>query len=297
MNAKLKIVFKIVYILLAFAFMAYYLITNWAQLLKHDWQPYPLLFIPAIILFWAAILGPVLVFKILFKKIADYNFRFVQMFRIFNLSFIGRYLPGKVWSVVGMVHYTGEYGIDRRLSLAVIVVNEVCYKASGLLWGSIYFALTEREGILPYVSFSAMIIGLIIIHPRILNRIVNFISKLFKKDRVELNIDYLSIIGIFSAYFLFWGIYGAGFYTLTQVVGKGGPFNSLEIISFFPLAWTAGNLAIFVPGGIGVREGMLVLLLSQYMALETALVITILQRILTTLIEGSNALASLAIKK
>jgi uncharacterized membrane protein YbhN (UPF0104 family) len=48
---------------------------------------------------------------------------------------------------------------------------------------------------------------------------------------------------------------------------------------------TLGLITIFAPGGLGVREGALVYLLSLVMAAPVAVVISILTRIWMTLIE------------
>ncbi len=297
MNKKFSAILKYVYILLAFGFMAYYLTVNWSKLNGFDWHINIWYLIISIILTWLALFGPVVVFRLLFTKIAGYRFNLPEIFRIFNLSFIGRYLPGKVWSVLGMVYYTGEYGIGKRLSMTAVIINEVCFKGSGLFWGLAYFLISRKytEFHIPVVS--VMILAFIAIHPSILRKVLDYGSRLLKKDTIELNISYSSIIIYFVIYLVFWGIYGLSLYMLIQAVHPINAVNAAAVISFLPLAWTIGYLAVFIPGGIGVREALLVALLSAYMSAEIALVIALVQRIISTLIEAVNALVSLTIKK
>ena len=57
-----------------------------------------------------------------------------------------------------------------------------------------------------------------------------------------------------------------------------------------------GYIMLFAPGGIGVREGMLTLTLSEFMSPEVALVIAIAQRIWTLAVEGMNFAHGMLIK-
>ena len=51
------------------------------------------------------------------------------------------------------------------------------------------------------------------------------------------------------------------------------------VASALVLAWIVGFLAVFAPGGLGVRESVLVLLLEQVMPVGPAVVLTALGRL------------------
>jgi uncharacterized protein (TIRG00374 family) len=63
----------------------------------------------------------------------------------------------------------------------------------------------------------------------------------------------------FFGSWLFWGI---GFYVLTASLSHHAV--PLSIIFCFPLAGTLGILFLLAPGGIGIREGIMVGYLSQF---------------------------------
>jgi hypothetical protein len=297
MNDRSRTILKSLFIIAAFGFMAYYLISNWSRLDHYDWQLNYYYLIASMIMVWLYLLGPVIIFKLIFKHIADHDFSFPTMFKIFNLSFIGRYLPGKLWSVVGIVYYTSEYGISKRVAMAGVIINEVCFKSSGLLLGLLYFAYSGAYPIMKYMALVLIVVGLIAIHPRILQPILNYLLKLLKKDQLRLNITYSTILGYFFLYLIFWSIYSLSFYLLIQAISPVHIASPLKFLAILPLAWTVGYLAIFIPGGVGVREGMLVALLTSYITPEIALVIALAQRLISTAVEGINALISLLIKK
>jgi uncharacterized membrane protein YbhN (UPF0104 family) len=64
----------------------------------------------------------------------------------------------------------------------------------------------------------------------------------------------------------------------------------------FAFSLTIGFLAVFVPGGLGVREGILVLLLSLYFPLPVATLISIFSRLYISVVELGGFLVSWAIK-
>jgi uncharacterized membrane protein YbhN (UPF0104 family) len=55
------------------------------------------------------------------------------------------------------------------------------------------------------------------------------------------------------------------------------------------MAWVAGFLAVTVPGGIGVREGVLIVLLGPLLGAETAAVIAATHRVFLTALELASA--------
>ncbi|MFC2114325.1 hypothetical protein ACFLRI_03150, partial [Bacteroidota bacterium] len=77
-------------------------------------------------------------------------------------------------------------------------------------------------------------------------------------------------------YICTWSLWGMGFYFLSSSISPTFFPNFLA----FPLASTAGMLAIIIPGGLGVREGILTYALHQSgMLLEIAGSISILARL------------------
>jgi uncharacterized membrane protein YbhN (UPF0104 family) len=69
----------------------------------------------------------------------------------------------------------------------------------------------------------------------------------------------------------------------------------LSLTAAFAFSYTLGFLAIFVPGGLGVREGILILLLSHYFPLPVATLISLFSRLWMTAVEVFGLLVSLKI--
>ena len=66
----------------------------------------------------------------------------------------------------------------------------------------------------------------------------------------------------------------------------------LLVVSAFVASWAAGFISVITPGGIGVREGVFVILLSSFLTVHEAALVAILARALWTIAElGCASLA------
>lgn len=292
---KVKAILKILYMLLALAFMIYYLAKNWGSLIEYEQQFNVIYLLLAFMFLWLALASHVALMKIIFAETTHVKIGFWKMFRVFNLANLGRYLPGKLWSVMGMYYFTGEYGVSKKNTTMAVIANEITFKGAGLLLGICYLLFSEsyRE-YLPLLT-GLLIAGLVALHPAIIGRLINFGLKILKKEQLKINFGYPTILKLFFYSILLWLIYSLAFYALVRSITPLELRNPLKFAAIMPLSWTIGYIALFAPGGFGVREGMLVLLLGEILPPEVALAIAVVQRIWFLLVEGANALLALAI--
>jgi uncharacterized membrane protein YbhN (UPF0104 family) len=76
--------------------------------------------------------------------------------------------------------------------------------------------------------------------------------------------------------------------SVTVLIGSLAPSAStgqrlLAGVAGFALASAGGMLAVLFPAGVGVRDGLLLLMLEKLMPLPTAMAIAVLARFITTL--------------
>jgi uncharacterized membrane protein YbhN (UPF0104 family) len=293
---KSSALLKILVAVIAIAFMGYYLYKNWSDLQQYHWQFNLFLFLISILILWLALFAIVLIFKLIFKKLINVDIGFLQMFRAYNISNIGRYLPGKVWSIFGLFYFTGQYGINKKQTTLAIIANEVSYKGSGALLGLCYFLFSSSfQNYLP-LMIALLVACLVVIHPRILDKIINLALKLIKKQPIEMDFSYSTIFVFFLMYIIVWEIHSLAFYVLVNSITSLESVNIFKFSTILPLCWVVGYIILLTPGGIGVREGMLVITLGEFLTPEVALVVAILQRIWFILVEGINVLISFAIQ-
>ena len=253
------------------------------------------LFIATIFLIYSNIF-PVFVWKFLIKKLGGKLNR-NQALKIWFLANTGRYLPGKIWSQAGIIILAEKEGIKKNISVQSLIYSQFYSILVGLFIVMIVFKNYLKEnGYLEIPDSTIYIIliitSIIVFNPKILNSVLNlFLIKIFKKNKLKDNEDILlkkkDIFLFVCLQFINWLNIGFTFYLFT--IAFTGDFslifNNPKYLLILPAAWTLGLLAIFTPGGIGVREGILILFLTSIIGPELALILPWLNRIWITAIE------------
>jgi len=212
--------------------------------------------------------------------------RLGSMVSIWMLSLIGKYIPGSVGQIMSRIYLCEKKGVAKSATLIsivlemglVVVSGEVVFLASLFFGGMIN--LTSRI----WVYLLVIPLGLVLLHPTFLNWSVNFALRKLKKGPVEtLNLRYKNMVALLAFYLFFWMVYGVAFYLLNNAVHPVSIRELPTLTGIFAMSFVIGFLSIFVPAGLGVREGVMVLLLSFYMPSSTAIVISLLSRVWSVL--------------
>ena len=204
-------------------------------------------------------------------------------------SQLGKYLPGKVWLVLGRFYFYESKGKSRKMITIALYLETVMLIVTGAL---IFFAallfLKEirfvREGDL-WWAFLLLALVLLSLHPRILLRLSNWILARSKREPISLPISYPNILWILLICFLSWVVGGIGFYFFIDAIYPIAFQHLLFITGSLAISSTIGLIALFAPGGLGVREGALAYLLSFLVPGSVAVILSVLTRIWMTFIE------------
>ena len=205
-------------------------------------------------------------------------------------SQLGKYLPGKIWLFLSRFHFYESKGQSKKaISVAIylevvtmIVAGGFIFLAALILFKDIGPSYFWRQSGWLVLLF---LLGFISMHPRIFQKIINWALVQFKKEPISLSISYSDILFILFVCIVSWVTGGIGFYLFVDSIYPVTPQYILFLTGALAVSSTLGLIAIFAPGGLGVREGALVYLLSFMMATPVAVVISVLTRIWMTLIE------------
>lgn len=188
--------------------------------------------------------------------------RYGDAARIWFVSNLGRYVPGKVWQITAMAVLAERAGVSRYTAAgSAILVNLV-----NLLAGVGVVALTAAS-LLGNVALVAgavlLLIAVLLLSPRLLPILLRLYERVRGRSiRVPvLSTKAVWIAGGASA--LAWLLYGLAFRIFAEgvVPSSDGPLKSY--IGAFTMSYLAGYLFLPAPGGIGVREGALLVLLDR----------------------------------
>ena len=205
-------------------------------------------------------------------------------------SQLGKYLPGKVWLLLSRFYFYESKGKSKEaISIALYFETVTVIAAACLIFLAAVIFNNEKWPISPWGQFlwlfPLLLLGFVSLHPRVLQKILNWVLIRFKREPLSLSISYSDILWILFVCIISWIVGGIGFYFFVNSVYPVAPQCILFLTGALAISSTLGLIALFAPSGLGVREGALVYLLSFMMATPVAVIISILTRIWMTLIE------------
>lgn len=213
-------------------------------------------------------------------KVLGYELSVKDAFISTGLPIFGKYIPGKLWIVLGKSTYVANklsVGL-KEVSWLVLLTQALSILASLFIGVWVFLGLSGGEKYLLLLTASLIIISVVIFNPTLLKTAEKFIQY-FLKRRVHLpHVKFGQALKISPYFLITWLSWSIGFYFLAASVDSEQ--ISLWLIPCFPLAASLGIMTILAPGGLGVREGILVGLTTLLgFDLETAVKLSIMQRI------------------
>lgn len=168
---------------------------------------------------------------------------------------IGKYLPGGVWPVMGRSELVFRAGVARSAA----------YGSVALSLGALYLgALITAAGLLPIAlvggssSSAPMLLlllvplGLVALHPAVAGRGVDLLRRVTRRPLAIEVPSWSQSVGLVIRYVPSWLLIGTSTWAVARALYPGADWP--EIVLATMLSWTAGFVAVPVPGGVGVRE-------------------------------------------
>jgi len=276
----LKTSAKVFIILTIFYFLGKTLYQNWRQIDFRQLHLNIVLLITSIFFLWVHFLSSVLGWKLILDKL-DVSLPFLKGIKIMFYSQLGKYLPGKIWTFVGRMHFCQKVGIPNSKTFISMVLELALTVLSGILIFLISLLLGSRfkMDINPFLLVTVAVLILMIIHPKILVRLINFFLRWLKKEQIKIDLNFSQIFVLTAYYCIIWFCFGIAFYFLINSVTFITPSKIPIITGSFAISSTIGAVALFAPAGLGVREGILALLLNNFFPISLAILLSLLSRL------------------
>ena len=216
--------------------------------------------------------------------------------RVYLITNIAKYLPGNVWHFYGRINAVSQKGGSLSAATFSVLLEPLLMAASALLIAilstSLGFVKTDLNFTIYLGQLLVLIAVLVGIHPRILNPLLDRLSRSKQKlalgQKTELTTypfsPFLGEIG----FVLFRGL---GFIFAFMALQSIALSQIPSVISAFSIAWLLGLIVPGAPGGIGVFEATAIALLdeSQFPP-ATVLIVVALYRVISILAEAISAL-------
>ena len=281
---------------LALSYFFYYAILNVGEAPSLNWgwrSCFVMVLSVALVVFGIAIGG--LIWHILLAD-GGIKLSLMQVQIIFGIAQFGKYLPGNIGQHVGRAFLAKRSGISAPLIFSSMLTE--------ILWGVAVAAGLSFVSLLLFLDsdvfgvefeiepFHVVLLFLsLTIAPWVglwtLNRYCSsLLSRFFGETRLVVP-SLASAVIVAALFILCFLILGLIVKLHAEFFFNNDSGNVVELACLFATAWLAGYLVPGAPGGLGVRETIMVLLFSPLMGAGVAVGLSITLRIVTTFGDGA----------
>jgi len=219
--------------------------------------------------------------------------RWRELYGIMGVSQFAKYVPGHVAQYAGRVGMSLARDIPAR-ALATTMIMEVLLTISAALTIGVGAGLLSNIGLgvvrhhrsqlaLIAVLVVLAFVGIFIFRklaPPLLRRFAPKYAPALDGALIPANI---SLVRAFAQYCVMYVMTGASSIVLACFLLPNTPQDYWLLIAALTLAWTVGFIAPGAPAGLGVREGLLLLMLTPAYTAASASILIIALRLVTTL--------------
>jgi hypothetical protein len=207
--------------------------------------------------------------------------------RIWLVSSLGKYVPGKVWAIAGMALMAREAGVAAWAATASAILLQGLAVATGAAVAALAGAATIRatdSHLLPLLWLGAALGGLGVA-ALLWGPLAQRLLQLAHVEDGHARLHRGPILFGAAANVIAWLGYGLAFWLLAWAVLPSPALSPTQAIAGFAASYVAGLVALFAPGGLVVREGLLVALLQGSIGLGPATALALASRVLLTITE------------
>lgn len=263
-------------------YLAWTVADNWRQVRAYPWEVNPLLLVASVAAHVAVLAWGVWVWGRVLRHFEHPPVGLGTLLRIWFLSSLARYIPGKVFQFLAVAQLSSAAG----LSGAVMLTSLVVHTGLALLSATLLSVWTLAGPLFPAlpvapVGVAATLLALAFVHPRFLNAALGVVPRLLKKDVIRWNGTWADGALLLALSVGSWIFYGGAYYLLLAALADI-PAREIPMLSGVnALSFVAGYVSIVAPAGAGVRELVMTQLLLPLVPESVGAVLAIASRLWT----------------
>jgi len=208
-------------------------------------------------------------------------------FRVYSLSTVARRIPLPIWYLGSRLYYYQK----EKVPLTIILNASTLEASLIILSGAICYVLLlpwyTHIPKLPWWGFVVAIgvlIGSFAVRPSLLVDITNLVLRVMKRSIIPVTISQKQLLTWGLTYLATWFLDGVGLYYMVAALIKSPP-EVMNVIGVSTLSAFVAIISLILPGGLGLKELTMGALLSYWVPLPVGVVISLLYRVLLTLLE------------
>lgn len=209
-----------------------------------------------------------------------YNINIKALFAVYShgISIFAKYIPGKIWVILGRAYKVSSKSVSFKLISVLSLKEQLLYILLGLLISFPSVFIYYNFSYYTIVVFVSILALSVLLFSKVFHKfVINIFQRVFKKKLNVPLLEFNKSLKVSGFILIYWGLWIFAFYFFVKSVMPDVAFISAFA---FPISVCYGVLAIIMPGGIGVREGIMVLFLtSTGINVETAVTISVASRL------------------
>lgn len=206
--------------------------------------------------------------------------------QIWLLSSITKYLPGGIWSYASRASMAKQENMSIPAVTTSLYLETILLASASLAVGLPALLVSSGLPVTPLQAGLLLALFALMVHPRflgLLRRLPGPVGEAFAEVRLPTTMQLVGLYLYYLAFFMLFGlvfsIFAKSLYDLPLQIF---PYLAASIV----LAFCIGFIAIIFPSGIGIREGVLFLLLSAVLPDSVSLLIAVGSRLWVTFTEA-----------
>jgi hypothetical protein len=190
-----------------------------------------------------------------------------------------------------MAELAADDGVSRVATFASIGVHQVLGTLVGFVLAATYFALAGQDAwpeTLRALLWLAPLL-LILCSPPILRRSLNWLLRLLKRPPIDVTLTWGQVGAAMLGYAGVWLLMGSGFAFLAGSITPITPAQFAALVAAWAAAYVIGYLSLLTPSGLGVRELVMIVLLTPLFPAPVPTVIALAARVWMVFVEIGGA--------
>ena len=227
--------------------------------------------------------------------------RIVDAARIWTISSLGAYIPGKVWSIAGMAMMAQQRGVSGVAATGSAVIMQLISLATGaviavaLIATPLLDSLLGGWGTIAAMALAALtLVGAIALTSPSLTRRIGF---LLRRPDTFRPVEPGALAGALVANLVAWAGYGIALQLLALGTLHGIELSWSTATGAFAASYVMGYLFVLFPAGFGVREVVLITILTPTIGVGPAAALAAVSRVVLTINQVGAALPFLLFRR
>jgi glycosyltransferase 2 family protein len=213
--------------------------------------------------------------------------------RVLLIGQLGKYLPGAIWPVVAQMELGSAHKVPRHRSASASALAMLVTLLAGLLVAVVTLPFAPGSTSYRWVLLGAPLL-LVCLYPRVLNHMLERLLRLARRPALEQPLSGRAVTGAVGWALVSWACYGLQIWLLATRLGAPYEKTALIATGIFAFAWCVGFVVVFAPAGAGVRDVLLVAMLSPTLGVGKATAVALVSRVLLTVGDLVTAAAAAA---